>query len=88
MRVVGPDERTRVRRDDTAEQAWVALWSDEAHDLEATGMLSAIVAPLAARELPVWVASASMATSSSSPWAGWTRQSGCCATPGTMLLGE
>jgi hypothetical protein len=30
---------------------------DEAHDPEATGMLSAIVAPLAAAELPVWVAS-------------------------------
>jgi hypothetical protein len=36
----------------------VALWSgEEPHDPEATGMLSAIVAPLAAGELPVMVAS-------------------------------
>jgi uncharacterized protein YndB with AHSA1/START domain len=56
--VFGPDGRTRVRRDDTAVDAWVALWNgDDAHDPQATGMLSAIVAPLAARELPVWVAS-------------------------------
>ncbi len=56
--VFGPDGRTEVRRDDTAESAWTALWNgDEAHDPESTGMLSAIVAPLAAGELPVWVAS-------------------------------
>jgi hypothetical protein len=56
--VFGPDGRTGVRRDDTAENAWAALWSgDEPHDPEATGMLSAIVAPLAAGELPVMVAS-------------------------------
>jgi len=56
--VFGPDGRTRVRREDTAEDAWSALWNgDDAHDPEATGMLSAIVAPLAAGELPVWVAS-------------------------------
>jgi uncharacterized protein YndB with AHSA1/START domain len=56
--VFGPDGRTRVRRDDTAEDAWAALWNgDQAHDPQATGMLSAIVAPLAAGELPVWVAS-------------------------------
>jgi hypothetical protein len=56
--VFGPDGRTGVRRDDTAENAWAALWSgDEPHDPEATGMLSAIVAPLAAAELPVVVAS-------------------------------
>ena len=30
---------------------------DQAHEPQATGMLSAIVAPLAAGELPVWVAS-------------------------------
>jgi hypothetical protein len=47
-----------VRRDDTAENAWTALWNgDEPHDPESTGMLSAIIAPLAAHELPVWVAS-------------------------------
>lgn len=57
-RVVAPDGCTRVRREDTAEGAWAALWNgDQAHDLQATGMLSAIVAPLAAGELPVWVAS-------------------------------
>lgn len=56
--VFGPDGRTEVRRDDTAEDAWAALWNgDEAHDPQETGMLSAIVAPLAAGELPVWVAS-------------------------------
>ena len=56
--VLGPDGRTRVRRGDSAEDAWAALWNgDQAHDPQATGMLSAIVAPLAAAELPVWVAS-------------------------------
>jgi uncharacterized protein YndB with AHSA1/START domain len=56
--VFGPDGRTRVRRDDTADDTWAALWNgDQAHDPQATGMLSAIVAPLAAGELPVWVAS-------------------------------
>ena len=56
--VFGPDGRTTVRRDDTADNAWAALWNgDEPHDPQATGMLSAIVAPLAAGELPVWVAS-------------------------------
>ncbi len=55
--VFGPDGRTMVRRDDTADNAWAALWNgDEPHDPQATGMLSAIVAPLAAGELPVWVA--------------------------------
>jgi hypothetical protein len=38
--------------------AWAALWSgDDAHDPNATGMLSAILAPLATGKLPVWVAS-------------------------------
>jgi hypothetical protein len=56
--VFGPDGPTTVRRDDTAESAWAALWNgDKPHDPESTGMLSAIVAPLAAGELPVWVAS-------------------------------
>ncbi len=56
--VFGPDGRTRVRRDDTTAEAWVALWNgDDAHDPKATGMLSAILAPLAASKLPVWVAS-------------------------------
>ncbi len=56
--VFGPDGRTTVRREDTAQDAWAALWNgDEPHDPQTTGMLSAVVAPLAAGELPVWVAS-------------------------------
>lgn len=56
--VFGPDGPTVMRRDDTGEDAWSALWNgDDAHDLQATGMLSAIVAPLAAGGLPVWVVS-------------------------------
>ncbi|WUK77465.1 ACT domain-containing protein [Streptomyces sp. NBC_00366] len=55
--VLGPDGGAAMRRDDTAEDGWVALWNgDDAHDPEATGMLSAIVAPLAASGLPVWTA--------------------------------
>jgi hypothetical protein len=56
--VFGPDGSTVMRRDDTGADAWSALWNgDAAHDLQATGMLSAIVAPLAAGGLPVWVVS-------------------------------
>lgn len=56
--VFGPDGPTRMRRDDTAADTWVALWNgDDAHDPEATGMLSAIVAPLAAGRISVWVTS-------------------------------
>jgi hypothetical protein len=55
--VFGPDGATEMRRDDTAADTWVALWNgDQAHDPNATGMLSAIVGPLAAGEVPVWVA--------------------------------
>ena len=55
--VLGPDGGAAMRRDDTAEDAWVALWNgDEAHPPDATGMLAAIVAPLAACNVPVWVA--------------------------------
>jgi hypothetical protein len=55
--VLGPDGGAAMRRDDTAEDAWAALWNgDDPHDPDATGMLSAIVAPLAAAELPVWTA--------------------------------
>ena len=47
-----------MRRDGAGEDAWSALWSgDAAHDVQATGMLSAIVAPLGAAGVPVWVAS-------------------------------
>ena len=46
-----------MRRRDTADDAWVALWNGEAaHPPDATGMLAAIVAPLAAGQVPVWVA--------------------------------
>jgi hypothetical protein len=56
--VFGPDGSTVMRRDDAGEDAWAALWNgDEAHDVEATGMLSAIVAPLAVGGVPVWVVS-------------------------------
>jgi len=56
--VFGPDGSTVMRRDDTGEDAWSALWNgDEAHDVQATGMLSAIVAPLAAGGVPVRVVS-------------------------------
>jgi hypothetical protein len=57
--VFGPDGCTVMRRDDAGQDAWSALWNgDAAHDVQATGMLSAIVAPLAAAGVPVWVASA------------------------------
>jgi hypothetical protein len=56
--VFGPDGSTVMRRNDAGEDAWSALWNgDEAHDVQATGMLSAIVAPLGAAGVPVWVVS-------------------------------
>ena len=56
--VHGPDGRTVIRRDDAADDGWVALWSgDEPHDPQATGMLSAIVTPLADGGIPVMAAS-------------------------------
>lgn len=55
--VRGPDGGACMRRQDGADDAWVALWNgDEAHPPDATGMLAAIVAPLAAGDVPVWVA--------------------------------
>ena len=46
-----------MRRQDAAADAWMALWNgDAAHPPDATGMLAAIVAPLAAGNVPVWVA--------------------------------
>ena len=56
--VHGPDGGAQIRRDDAATgDAWVALWNgDAAHPPEATGMLAAIVAPLAAGGVPVWTA--------------------------------
>jgi hypothetical protein len=56
--VFGPDGSTVMRRNDAGEDSWAALWNgDNAHDLQATGMLSAIVAPLGAAGVPVWVVS-------------------------------
>ena len=57
--VNGPDGRTVIQRhDDASDGGWAALWSgDEPHDPETTGMLSAIVAPLADGGMPVMVAS-------------------------------
>src|SRR4051794_19848234 len=55
--VLGPDGGATMRRDDSTEDGWAALWNgDDAHDPDATGMLSAIVAPPAAGGLPVWPA--------------------------------
>ena len=55
--VHGPDGGARMRRQDEADNAWVALWNgDAAHPPDATGMCAAIVAPLAAGSVPVWVA--------------------------------
>ena len=56
--VFGPDGSTVMRRDDTGGDGWSALWNgDQAHDVEATGMLSAVVAPLAVGGVPGWVGS-------------------------------
>jgi hypothetical protein len=55
--VHGPDGGACMRRQDAADDAWVALWNgDDAHPPDATGMLAAIVGPLAAGNVPVWVA--------------------------------
>ena len=55
--VRGPDGGACMRRADAGDDAWVALWNgDRAHPPDATGMVAAIVAPLAAGDVPVWVA--------------------------------
>ena len=75
-----------MRRDDTGEDAWSALWNgDEAHDVQATGMLSAIVAPLAAGGLPVWVASSYDGDVVLVPAGGWMRRVSCCRRPGHQV---
>jgi len=77
--VFGPDGSTVLRRDDTGDDAWSALWNgDEAHDVQATGMLSAIMAPVACRS--GWFR-ATTATSSSSRPIGWMRLPRCCRRP-------
>lgn len=56
--VRGPDGGACMRRHDAAAgDAWVALWNgDAAHPPDATGMCAAVVTPLAAGNVPVWVA--------------------------------
>ncbi|MHA3704581.1 ACT domain-containing protein [Jatrophihabitans sp. YIM 134969] len=55
--VHGPDGGARMRRRDDADDAWIAFWNgDEAHPPDATGMCAAVVGPLAAGRVPVWVA--------------------------------
>jgi len=59
--VRGPDGGACMRRraggEDAGADEWVALWNgDAAHPPDATGMCAAIVAPLAAGTVPVWVA--------------------------------
>jgi len=55
--VRGPDGGACMRREDAAGDAWAALWNgDTAHPPDATGMCAAIVGPLAAGNVPVWVA--------------------------------
>jgi hypothetical protein len=55
--VRGPDGGACMRRQDAADDGWVALWNgDAAHPPDATGMLAAVVGPLAAGDVPVWVA--------------------------------
>ena len=87
--VFGPDGSTVMRRDDTGEDAWSALWNgDEAHDVQATGMLSAIVAPLAAVASRSGWFRATTATSSSSRLIGWMRRVSCCRRPATRSGGD
>jgi len=83
--VFGPDGRTGVRRDDAAEDAWVALWNgDEPHDPQATGMLSAHRGAAGGRRAAgVGRLELRWRPRPSSPWAGWTRQSRCCGKPAT-----
>jgi hypothetical protein len=61
--VRGPDGLMMMRRNDSAvnepgAETWAALWNgDNAHDLDAVGMLSALLAPLAAAGIGIWNAS-------------------------------
>jgi hypothetical protein len=82
--VRGPDGGACMRRRDTADDAWVALWNgDEAHPPDATGMLAAIVAPLAAGDVPVWVAASFDGDIVLIPLIEWTKRLSCCAGPVT-----
>src|SRR5690348_1867150 len=87
--VFGPDGSTVVRRDDTAADAWSALWNgDDAHGVEATGMLSAIVAPLAAGGLPVWVVSSYDGDVILVPTDRLGELARCCRRPATRCDGD
>lgn len=60
VRVSAPDGLAVVRRD--PEGTWRALFSGAtAHELEAPGMTVSVLAPLAAAEIPVFVASTTTA---------------------------
>ena len=75
----GPDGSTVMRRDDTGEDGWSALWNgDEAHDVQATGMLSAIRGAARGR----WRAGVGDFESWSRP-IGWMRPVRCCKRPAT-----
>jgi hypothetical protein len=78
-----------MRRNDAGEDAWSALWNgDEAHDVQATGMLSAIVAPLGPLACRCGWFRVSTATSSSSRPIGWMRLPGYCWRPATKSGGK
>ncbi|KOV67587.1 ACT domain-containing protein [Streptomyces sp. MMG1121] len=58
--VRGPEGLTVVQEVRPGEQTrddWAGLYGDDAHDLDAPGMLAAVVGPLGARGIPVFVAS-------------------------------
>lgn len=55
--VAGPDGGASMRRAEATDDGYAALWNgDDAHDPEATRVLSAIVGSPAAGFLPVWTA--------------------------------
>ncbi|MEV4280836.1 ACT domain-containing protein [Actinoplanes xinjiangensis] len=60
--VRGPEGLTVIRtiddgRPDSAAEHWLGLYGDDPHDLDLPGMLAAVVAPLGAAAIPVFVAS-------------------------------
>ncbi|CKH75535.1 ACT domain-containing protein [Mycolicibacterium smegmatis] len=54
--VRAPEGLTVIRKADSDER-WVGLYGDDAHDLDVTGMLAAVVGPLADADISVFVAS-------------------------------
>jgi hypothetical protein len=55
--VVRSPEGVTVIRQADAGGRWVGFYGDDAHDLDAPGMLVAVLGPLARGEIPVFVAS-------------------------------